>query len=622
MYDVLISETDNGDGTMTVVIEPDGPEPMIAYKPTGTCELTVELDGFPEGAVIEVGYDENYDPILAGHGDTVTLDFGHQTLGYWNKNIGAYSEEYEEGGNTFRSIGLFSDGSKTALPAYSYTSKRSRFEIGVDIYDESLTMLVSADGAPAAITALPSVLMSTDVDRDVTAVIAGLSVDSPVALMRGVYCFTGEYTNSTDSGWSNPIEFTVDGVDVPMEYNQDGYQYEIVLNPTEPVEGVAKVSYEGLNEVTIVGDTTMWSYNPGDKIFTGTASALGSDFSRTSADSQDWEFLAGVGDDYKFLAVNPASALEVSFYDKEDLLDGYFSIYADSEGTTVAGSHEEPTATYVVKNTSANDRYLASFPAEDPAHPYRFLLKIAEYDSSNAEGERVYRLDDGTLFTGWETSGGVHIHNPWPEDDVAYLFLSVMGDGELAFIHSDDPAPDPDPEPEIVTAAPPTFDDEALTVTIPDSTGVVYSVNGEEVAAGVYTYPYGTAVTVTAAADDGYVLEGVTEWTHTFPVEPEPEIVTAAPPTFDDEALTVTIPAVDGVEYLVDGEAVAAGVYTYPYGTAVTVTAAADDGYVLEGVTEWTHTFPVEPDPDPEPEPVDDEEAWWSLMTATMTRRK
>lgn len=548
VYDVLISETDNGDGTMTVVIEPDGPEPMIAYKPTGTCELTVELDGFPEGAVIEVGLDENYDPIVAGNGDTVTLGFGKQTLGYWDKNIGAYSEEYEGGGNTFRSIGLFSDGTKSSLPTYSYTSKPSRYEIGVEIYDESLTMLVSADGAPAAITALPSVLMSTDVDRDVTAVIAGLSVDSPVALMRGVYCFTGEYTNGTDSGWSNPVEFTVDGVDVPMEYNQDGYQYEIVLNPTEPVEGVAKVSYEGLNEVTIVGDTTMWSYNPGDKIFTGTASALGSDFSRTSADSQDWEFLAGVGDDYKFLAVNPASALEVSFYDKEDLLDGYFSIYADSEGTTVAGSHEEPTATYVVKNTSANDRYLASFPAEDPAHPYRFLLKIAEYDSTNDDGERVYRLDDGTLFTDWETSGGVHIHNPWPEDDVAYLFLSVMGDGELAFIHSDDPDPEPDPEPEIVTAAPPTFDDEALTVTIPDSTGVVYSVNGEEVAAGVHTYPYETAVTVVAS-----------------PV---------------------------------------------------------DDGYVLEGVTEWTHTFPVEPDPDPDPEPVDDEEAWWSLMTATMTRRK
>ncbi|SKB90913.1 beta-N-acetylhexosaminidase [Arthrobacter sp. 31Cvi3.1E] len=53
-----------------------------------------------------------------------------------------------------------------------------------------------------------------------------------------------------------------------------------------------------------------------------------------------------------------------------------------------------------------------------------------------------------------------------------------------------------------------------------------------------------------------------------------------------------TIPAVQGVTYLVDGKEVAAGSYRKPAGT-VTVTAAPDKGYVFTdgAVTEWSHTF-------------------------------
>ncbi|MEE6273441.1 glycoside hydrolase family 3 N-terminal domain-containing protein [Georgenia sp. MJ206] len=54
---------------------------------------------------------------------------------------------------------------------------------------------------------------------------------------------------------------------------------------------------------------------------------------------------------------------------------------------------------------------------------------------------------------------------------------------------------------------------------------------------------------------------------------------------------TFMIPAVEGVEYLVDGEVLAAG--TYPATGTVTVTARATDGYTLASgaTTEWTHVF-------------------------------
>ncbi|PYF97800.1 LPXTG-motif cell wall anchor domain-containing protein [Georgenia satyanarayanai] len=71
-----------------------------------------------------------------------------------------------------------------------------------------------------------------------------------------------------------------------------------------------------------------------------------------------------------------------------------------------------------------------------------------------------------------------------------------------------------------------------------------------------------------------------------------------------------TVPAVDGVEYLVDGAVVAAG--TYPGTGTVTVVARALPGFVLDdgASAEWTWTFsaegaaapaPAEPAPSPEP---------------------
>lgn len=88
------------------------------------------------------------------------------------------------------------------------------------------------------------------------------------------------------------------------------------------------------------------------------------------------------------------------------------------------------------------------------------------------------------------------------------------------------------PAPEPVTAAAPVFDDAALTVTIPEVVGVVYSVNGTERAAGTYPATPEATMTVTAEpVDAGYALEGETEWSHDFPAGvPDPLALLEADP--------------------------------------------------------------------------------------------
>jgi len=82
-----------------------------------------------------------------------------------------------------------------------------------------------------------------------------------------------------------------------------------------------------------------------------------------------------------------------------------------------------------------------------------------------------------------------------------------------------------------VTPAGPVFDDAGLTITIPEDPGVAYSVDGTP--AGPETIPAepGETYTVTAEALEGYVIDGVAEWTHAFPGSPpdgeEPPALTA-----------------------------------------------------------------------------------------------
>ncbi|MCR6649417.1 MAG: fibronectin type III domain-containing protein [Cellulomonas sp.] len=144
-----------------------------------------------------------------------------------------------------------------------------------------------------------------------------------------------------------------------------------------------------------------------------------------------------------------------------------------------------------------------------------------------------------------------------------------------------------------VTATEPTWTDtwgtQDDTYTIPSVTGVQYSVGGSPVAAG--THPATGTVTVTAsAASSAYVLNGATEFSHTFT---DVRQATASEPTWTDtwgtQDDTYTIPSVTGVQYSVGGNPVAAG--THPATGTVTVDAAAVPGYVLTGPAQFTHTF-------------------------------
>jgi hypothetical protein len=88
--------------------------------------------------------------------------------------------------------------------------------------------------------------------------------------------------------------------------------------------------------------------------------------------------------------------------------------------------------------------------------------------------------------------------------------------------------------------------------------------------------------TITAVADEGYILDGQSEWT--FIDEATPCPVTTVAPTVVAICLpnndTVTVPVVEGVVYIDSGW----------IGNSRTITAAAAEGYVLtEGsVTSWT----------------------------------
>ncbi|MEE6286871.1 family 78 glycoside hydrolase catalytic domain [Georgenia sp. MJ173] len=145
--------------------------------------------------------------------------------------------------------------------------------------------------------------------------------------------------------------------------------------------------------------------------------------------------------------------------------------------------------------------------------------------------------------------------------------------------------------------------DTAIT-DVTDTPGVTFEGMAERngldtavfaVAAGGYVFDVDGA-SVTATIDDGYVVPA------DEPVEVSPTAVTFTDVdgTEDD---TFTIPAIEGVEYLVNGEVVPAG--THPGSGSMTVTARALDGFVLaEGADdEWSHTFSAEGEEPQEPGP-------------------
>jgi hypothetical protein len=168
-----------------------------------------------------------------------------------------------------------------------------------------------------------------------------------------------------------------------------------------------------------------------------------------------------------------------------------------------------------------------------------------------------------------------------------------------------------DSGPHCAVATAPMFADEACaspssaTYTIPAATGVTYSVNGTETAAGTYPATAGEAVTITATAQGGYTLTGSSSWAHTYATTGGcVASVIATAPHFADSVCkvsgatqgTYTIPATTGVVYTANGVTRSAGTYRASAKSTVILLATARSGYHLTGTTTWKHAYPASPD--------------------------
>ncbi|PYG00594.1 Glycosyl hydrolases family 2, sugar binding domain [Georgenia satyanarayanai] len=226
----------------------------------------------------------------------------------------------------------------------------------------------------------------------------------------------------------------------------------------------------------------------------------------------------------------------------------------------------------------------------------RELRLYLDGELAAVQESKASTLTDGTFAVG---------RGQWEGNDVDFL------DGAVDNVHLFDRVLTAEqvaelavPPAELVEVTPEgvTFSDEHGTdddtFTVPDVEGVEYRIGDSVVEAG--THEGSGEVTVTAHALEGFVLaEGaVAEWSHTFSTEGGgPELVEVTPeavsfvdrPGFADD--TFTVPALDGVEYVIDGDVIEAG--TYPGVGTVTVTVRALEGFVLaEGAAaEWSFAF-------------------------------
>lgn len=146
--------------------------------------------------------------------------------------------------------------------------------------------------------------------------------------------------------------------------------------------------------------------------------------------------------------------------------------------------------------------------------------------------------------------------------------------------------------------------------TIPEQTGVHYTVNGTTTTAGTYTVSTAGTYTIQAVANSGYTLDGTTSWTFTF-TTPQNCVTTvptqeptATQPTCEVLTGSYTLPEVTGISYTVNGVATAAGTHTGITAGTYNVVATAQTGYVLTGTTSWTITLSAAEDCEQEPTTV------------------
>jgi hypothetical protein len=122
------------------------------------------------------------------------------------------------------------------------------------------------------------------------------------------------------------------------------------------------------------------------------------------------------------------------------------------------------------------------------------------------------------------------------------------------------------------------------SIAIPEQNGVDFYVDGAKIVYSTIPIAQGTSRTVTAVAQDGYALTGTTSWTFSNPSLSCLVTVTPVDPTVVLSTLcqvegSYTIPETTGIDYLLDGTPIAAG--TYPGPKTGTITAVAQDGYIL-----------------------------------------
>lgn len=134
------------------------------------------------------------------------------------------------------------------------------------------------------------------------------------------------------------------------------------------------------------------------------------------------------------------------------------------------------------------------------------------------------------------------------------------------------------------------------SLTLPAVTGVAWKVEDVATAAGTHAVDPGT-YHVVATAQAGYVIDGTSAWTLTVAAATgcEPGLVTVAvpAPAAVDQTCTatgyITLEAVTGATWTLDGNAAAAGRHNVLPGTH-TVKATADKGYTLTGVSTFSLT--------------------------------
>ncbi|MCE9576500.1 MAG: choice-of-anchor D domain-containing protein [Deltaproteobacteria bacterium] len=138
--------------------------------------------------------------------------------------------------------------------------------------------------------------------------------------------------------------------------------------------------------------------------------------------------------------------------------------------------------------------------------------------------------------------------------------------------------------------------DLTLVKTGSGSGGVATNPGGASCGAGCSTYPYGTMVTLTATASPGSTFAG---WsgsgagscagtsTATCAVVIDQARTVIATFTLDSEPLTLTTVGQGAIAPSVGGTACGAGCSSYPYGTALTLTATAAPGWTFTG---WSGT--------------------------------